>query len=197
MYYYNESNDSKRNKLRNEYENEEKYFEYVKEYKKDKKDNNDDNDNKDKKDICPTILKCGNVGSSVVIPAGSTAANTFTLASLNLNLHKLCNPVAKLEFTSNFAIGAFVGTIRVQIFKQCGLLPAVAVGPAFLFTLPAPGITAANPFTFFVCDEDFCIDKCCVYTAVATPVGTTAGTLTVNNATISAIATCAHNNCCN
>ncbi len=182
MYYFNENNDAKRNMLRKEYDYEENYSEYEKE---------------DKKVICPTIIKCGNVGSSVVIPAGSTAVNTFALASLNLNLHKLCNPVAKLEFTSNFAIGAFVGTIGVQIFKQCGVLPAVAVGPVFIFTLPAPGITASNPFTFFVCDEDFCIDKCCIYTAVATPVGTTAGTLTINNATISAIATCAHNNCCN
>jgi len=128
MYYINDY-DAKKGKLRKEYDLQENYGEYYKEEKKEQK-------NKD--DICPTIIKCGNVGSSVVIPAGATTTTSFTLASLNLNLHKLCNPVAKLEFTSNFAIGAFVGGISVQIFKQCGLLPAVSVGPAFLFTLPAP-----------------------------------------------------------
>lgn len=159
---------------------------------------NDDCDNckKDKK-ICPTIIKCS-CPSATTIPAATVAGTTFTVSSLALNTSCLCDPCVKLEFASNLvAPVAFTGTINFQVFKFCrGQSTPIPVGPAWTFNLVA--LLSSETFSFFVCDCDFsCYDDCCSYTVVATVTSAvTVGTLSINNATLGAIATCSANKCC-
>jgi hypothetical protein len=150
---------------------------------------------KEKKDPCPTIIKCGMPGA-VTVPTGATVGTTFTPTSLTLNTSCLCNPCAKIEFTSNVITTGFIGSIRFQIFKQClNQFSPVPVGPAFTFSR-AVAITDSDTFTFFICDCDSCFNDCCTYTVVVTVAAVTTGTLAINNATLGAIATCQPCGCC-
>ena len=156
----------------------------------------DDHDNcRKEKDNCPTIIKCS-CPSSTTIPVITTAGAAFPLTSLTVNTSGLCNPCTKLEVASNLvAPVAFTGTINFQVTKLCrGQNAPIPVGPAWTFSGVA--LVSAQTFSFFVCDCDSCFDDCCVYTLTATAATTTIGTLSINNASLGAITTCAHNKCC-
>lgn len=143
-----------------------------------------------KKEVCPTVIKCG-CPSATTIPAAAVAGTTFTVSSTTVNTSCLDNPCIKLEFASNLvAAVAFTGTINFQVFKICrGQLTPVPVGPAWTFSETA--LLFSQTFSFFVCDCDSCFDDCCTYTVVATVTSAvTVGTLSINNATLGAIATC-------
>ena len=143
---------------------------------------------------CPTIVKCG-CPSSVTLPPATIVGTQFTLASLTLDTSCICDPSIRLDFTSNFvATVAFTGTLNIQVFKQCkGDLVARPIGPVWNYNLVA--LLQSTTFSFFVCDSDSCDNECCTYTVVATVALLTVGTLSINNATLSAIATC--KNSCN
>lgn len=153
-----------------------------------RKDDYDDH-KKEKKD-CKTIIKCG-CPSSTTLPIVA-AGSTFTLASLSLNTSRLKDPCIKLEFASNLVASVgFVGALSIQIFKQCGnQLTPVPIGPSWAAVGLA--VSSATTFSFFICDCDSsCFNDCCTYTAVATvTTAISAGTLSINNATLGAIATC-------
>ena len=161
-----------------------------------KKDYRRDYEREEKEEKCPTIIKCG-CPSSTSIAAGTTAGNTFTLASLTLDTSCLCDPSIKLEFASNMIVpaGLTTGAINIQIFKQCrNQITAVPVGPVWTFIPAAPG--SAETFSFFIWDSDSCFSDCCTYTAVArVTVAIGGAALAINNSTIGAIATCKSNEC--
>lgn len=155
----------------------------------------DDHDNcRKEKDHCPTIVKCS-CPSSTTIPVITTAGAAFPLTSLTLNTTGLCNPCTKIEFASNLVTpSAFTGTVNFQVSKLCrGQSASVPVGAAWTFSGVA--LTTSETFSFFVCDCDSCFDDCCIYTVTATAATTTIGTLSINNATLGAISTCAQNKC--
>jgi hypothetical protein len=158
---------------------------------------NDDCDPcKKEKKQSPTIIKCSSPGS-ITLPAATVLGTAFTLTSLTLNTSRLCSPCVKLEFASNLiATVAFTGSVNFQVFKQCrGQLTPVPIGPAWTFSLVA--LLSSQTFSFFVCDCDCdsCFDECCTYTVVATVTSAvTVGTLSINNATLGAIA--ANSGCC-
>lgn len=143
---------------------------------------------------CQTIAKCG-CPSSVMLPPATIVGTQFTLASLTLDTSCMCDPNIRLDFTSNFVASvAFTGTLNIQVFKQCkGDLVARPIGPVWNYNLVA--LLQSTTFSFFVCDSDSCYDGCCTYTVVATVALLTVGTLSINNATLAATATC--KNSCN
>ncbi|WP_039656316.1 DUF4489 domain-containing protein [Clostridium tyrobutyricum] len=155
-----------------------------------RKDYYDDYDKHYKKEKdCQTIVKCG-FPSATTIPATAAVGDTFTLTSLNLNTAKLKDPCVKLEFASNIIAAAdSAGVFSVQVFKQCGRqVNPTPVGPAWTLG-PTPAIGAT--FSFFVCDcDDSCFDDCCTYTVVATTTVANDAAISVNNATLGAIAAC-------
>ena len=139
---------------------------------------------------CPTIIKCGCPGSAT-IPVGTAVGTTFTLTSLTLDTSCICDPSIKVDFTSNIVApeDTTAGAVTIQIFKQCKYqVSPVPVGSAYAFSTTDP---ISLSFPLFVCDSDSCDHDCCTYTAVATvttaPVG---AALSINNAALSAIATC-------
>lgn len=152
---------------------------------------------KDKRPAAPTTtVKCGALGSAI-IPLATPVGTTFTLASLTLN-NSSANSCActKIEVTSNLSTVAFTGAVSFQVFKQCrNQFTPVPVGPAFTFA-EAVLLTAADAFTFFVCDCDNCDTGCCVYSLVATVTTIIVGTLTINNATLAAITSTNPGCCC-
>jgi hypothetical protein len=151
---------------------------------------------KEEEKHCPTIVKCG-CPSSTTLPIATPVGTTFTLASLTLDTSCLCDPSIKLEFASNVVIPvAASGAVSIQIFKQCrGQVAPVPVGPAWTWS-ELVAVAKASTFSFFVCDSDSCFDDCCTYTAVATVTTVIAGgTISFNNNTLGAVATCKSNNC--
>ena len=150
---------------------------------------------KEKKEACPVIIKCSTPGA-VTIPTATIVGTAFTPTSLTLNTECLCNPCAKIEFTSNVVATAFTGSLSFQIFKQCmNQFTPVPVGPAFSYTR-AVAVTESTTFSFFICDCDSCFHDCCTYTVVVTVNAITAGVLAINNATLGAVATCQMTGCC-
>lgn len=148
-----------------------------------------------KEDLCPTIIKCSTPGA-VTIPLATIVGTTFTPTSLTLNTACLCNPCAKIEFTSNIVATAFTGSITFQVFKQCvNQFTPVPVGPAFSYSR-AVAVTDSDTFSFFICDCDSCFNDCCTYTVVVTVNVVTVGVLTINNATLGAVVSCQTNACC-
>ncbi|OOM77827.1 DUF4489 domain-containing protein [Clostridium sp. BL-8] len=150
-----------------------------------------------KKENCPTIIKCSQPGS-VTIPAATVLGTAFPLTSLTINTSCLKDPCIKLEFSSNLiATVAFTGTLNFQVFKQCrGQFTPVPIGPSSQFNLVA--LLTSQTFSFFVCDCGSCsCDDCCTYTVTATVTSAvTVGTLSINNATLGAIAACGTSSCC-
>jgi hypothetical protein len=158
----------------------------------------DNHDNcRKEKDLCPTIIKCSQAGS-VTVPPATVLGTSFPLTALTLDTSCLKNPCVKLEFASNLvAAVAFTGTINFQVFKVCrNQSTPVPVGPAYTFNLVA--LLSSQTLSFFVCDcGDFCCDECCTYTVTATITSAvTVGTLSINNATLGAIAACGSSSCC-
>jgi len=142
------------------------------------------------KKVCQTIIK-GGCPSSTTLPAATVAGTAFTVSSLTLNTSCLCDPYIRLDFASNLvAPVAFTGSVNFQVFKiSRGQFTAVPVGPAWTFNLVA--LLSSQTFSFFVFDSDSCFDECSTYTVVATVTSAvTVGTLSINNATLGAIASC-------
>jgi len=145
---------------------------------------------------CPTIIKCGCPSSTSVPILAAGGSATLTLASLTLDTSCICDPNIKLEFATNLVAGvAFVGTMSIQVFKQCkNQFNPVPVGPTW--TVGTLTALSAQTFSFFICDSDSCNNDCCTYTVVARITSAVAtGTLAINNATLGAIATCGANKC--
>lgn len=146
---------------------------------------------------CPTILKCGCPNSTTLpLIAPTDTIRTFTLSSLTLDTSCLCDPRIKIDFASNIVAPVlFTGSFSIQVFKQCrNQLTPVPVGAAWNFNLVA--LLESKTFSFFVCDSDSCENDCCTYTAVLRVTSAvTVGTLAINNATLSATATCGANQC--
>lgn len=144
---------------------------------------------------CETFVKCGFPGTTT-IPAATVVGTPFTLTSFSLDTSCICDPRIKLDFASNLITTAFTGAISIQVFKQCrNQLTPTPVGPSWTYSQEA-AVTAAETFSFFICDQDICGDgDCCTYTVVATVTVVTAGTLALNNTTLSAIVSCGENSC--
>jgi hypothetical protein len=139
------------------------------------------------KKTCETIIKCG-CPRSTTLPL-VTVSSDFTVASVTLDTSKLRNPCVKLEFASNLVtVAAITGTLSFQVYKQCeNQLNPIPIGPSWIYEPVAVG---SDTFSFFTCDCDCSCDKgCCTYSVVVTTT-VTAGTISVNNATLGAIATC-------
>lgn len=150
----------------------------------------------EEKEYCPTIIKCGCPGA-VTIPTTAEVGNTFTIASLTLDNSCLCDPITRLEFTSNVIAseGTEVGAFNIQVFKQYrNQVNAIPVGPSWSYsTTTGP---SSQTFSFFICDSDSCYNECCTYTVVATVVTVPGGAaININNATLGAITTCKSNAC--
>ena len=142
---------------------------------------------------CETFIKCG-CPNSTTIPAGTANTVNTTLATFNLDTSCICDPKVKLDFTSNYVAAGAV-SIRLQIFRQCkNQLTPVAIGSSWNLTVTG---AITETFSFFICDQDGCIDRdCCTYTVVAIPnTATTVSVISFNNATLAATVTCGENSC--
>ena len=150
--------------------------------------------------ICPTIIKCG-CPSSVTLPAilatDLLQSRTFNVGTVTVDTSCLCNPVTKLEFSSNIVTAvALVITLNFQVFKLCrGQINPIPVGPAWTYSR-AVGVIEANTFSFDVCDCNSCFDDCCTYTVVATVIVALAVGTSISNGTLIATTTCSQGNCC-
>jgi hypothetical protein len=145
------------------------------------------------------ILECGSPNSTL-LPGESINAitTTATVASVNLNASCLCNPCIRFEFASNIIIPTTTAnaTLTFQVFKYCSnQVQPIPVGTQWTFlTSVAPTGTTSDMFTFFVCDCNTCSDECCTYTVQVTATVLATGgdgattTITINNATLSALA---------
>lgn len=147
----------------------------------------------EREEKCPTIVKCGCPSSTPINRADKET--TFIVASLTLDTSCICDPSIKLEFASNIVISNNEGgdekvSLNFRVFKQCKHQEnKVPVGGVWNFLTGEDDISTT--FSFFVCDTDSCFDDCCTYTVVATVADKLHhGTLSVNNATLGAVASC-------
>jgi hypothetical protein len=116
------------------------------------------------------ISKCGESGQ-LIIPDDTPPGNTFIATTITIDTTKIRNPCIKLEFSSNVITIVFIGTINFQIYRSCNNQQPIPIGSPFIYSQSVALPTAATTFSFFICDCDECINQCCVYTVVATPVG--------------------------
>ena len=155
---------------------------------------------KRKEEGTPVLLKC-KTGFPVTIPSTLPTPTSFTLNTLTLRTEKFCNPCIKFEFASNIITTDAEVTLEFQIFKQCKKqLTPTAIGPVWIFSRPA-ATTAADAFSFIVCDceceDDSCFDECCTYTVVVTVTEDgAAGTTVINIPTFSLLLVENENNKC-
>ncbi|WP_291651261.1 DUF4489 domain-containing protein [Clostridium sp.] len=115
---------------------------------------------------CNPIIKCS-CPRSVIIPEDTEANTIFAITSIEVDTYGLCNPRAKLNFTSNIVFRNFFGNLSIRVFKQCrNQLTRVPVGSEWTIILgrEVAGITGARVISFFVCDQDLCEEDCCFYT---------------------------------
>lgn len=134
------------------------------------------------------LMKCSTVGT-VAIPADTEVGTTFNLANLNVDVGRYKKPCLRLTVYSNILTSAATVTLNFQVFRQCkNQYTPTPVGAGWTFSRVAATIDEANSFEFAVCDCDNCDCGCCNYSVVATVAGTaaTAGTTTINNATLMA-----------
>lgn len=127
-----------------------------------------------------------------IVPIGSLGATSFTIANLKINNNYDCKPVVNLKFTSNIIYTGFAGIFIIKVYRQCNNeLTQIPVTSDYILSLgvyPETTISGANDFSFMACDVDSCNKKCCNYIVTATVISpSTAGVLTINNATLSAI----------
>ena len=162
---------------------------------------------REEEDKCPTIIKCSGP-SSTPIPAitlseGITGDVELPLASLTLDTSCICDPIVKLDFSTNYVVPIGVlllGSITLRVYKQCkGQATRVPIGTAWALSGGLAGIEVfeASISSFSTCDTDTCGDECCTYTVVATvnAIASLALGAAFNNSTLSAVATC--KNSCN
>lgn len=148
------------------------------------------------------VIKCG-APRSATIPVTAAALTTFNVGSLSLNTTGLRDANIKFEFASNISADVdFVGTLSFQIMKTCpNQINPMPVGPAWIYTHSPIGRVISNTFSFFLCDCDSCFNDCCIYTVVVTKLSAasapgTAGTVSINNATLRAEAFSGDTRCC-
>ena len=84
----------------------------------------DDYENSNKSsDSCGQILKCGTPGGAISIASGTLSGTTFIADTLTLNTSCLCDPCAKLEFSSTLAYSSPTTidstVVNFQVFKLC------------------------------------------------------------------------------
>lgn len=150
--------------------------------------------------ICPTIIKCG-CPSSVTLPTilvtDLLQSRTFNVGSVTVDTSCLCNPITKLEFSSNIVTAvALPITLNFQVFKLCRCQTnPIPVGPVWTYSRLV-GVIEANTFSFDVCDCNSCFDDCCTYTVVVTVIGALAVGTSITNGTLIATSTCSTGNCC-
>ena len=150
-------------------------------------------ENRIEEEKCPIIIKYGCPNSSQIITTFAEFTSTATIAAVTVDKSCLCDPITKLEFTTNISTVAegFAGTVSFRVFRQCkNEFVPVAVGPTWSRVITTAGTMIVS---FFVCDSDLCENDCCTYTVVATAtaaVATSAGIVSFINATLGAIATC-------
>ena len=155
-----------------------------------------------REDKCPTIIKCS-CPNSTPIPAitlseGITGDVELPLAALTLDTSCICDPVIKLDFSTNYVVPVGVnilGSITLRVYKQCkNQANRVQVGTSWALSGGLAGIQAfeASIASFSVCDSDDCKEGCCTYTVVATvnAIASIAIGASFNNSTLSAVATC-------
>lgn len=144
-------------------------------------------------DRSPVILKCG-APNSAFFPGAPVNAitTTTTISPVKLDTSCLCNPCIRFEFASNIVVPATTANANLtfQIFKICtGEFQPIPVGPQWTFLT---SVTTSDKFTFFVCDCNTCSDECCTYTVQVTAtildIEGDGGGVTINSATLSALA---------
>ena len=129
-------------------------------------------------------IKCRTYGATT-IPTDTEVGTVFPLVNVNVDNKGYKKPCVKVEFLSNILTDAAVATLNIQVLRQCdGQLTPVPASGIWTFSRTV-ATTEANTFGFAFCDCDNCNCGCCNYSVVATVVGAdTAGTVTVNNATL-------------
>lgn len=142
------------------------------------------------KEISQIFSKCGSFGS-ITMNEGTTTASTISVVTINTSC--LCNPSIKLEFTSNIIIPETVASVSInfQVFALCNnQFQPIPIGPIWNFSESAE-VASADTFKFFLCHCDSCFNDCCTYTVVVdgtvTSVVEEIGSVTINNAMLSAI----------
>ena len=155
---------------------------------------------------CPTIIKCSGPSSTPipVLTLGEGISNVeLPLASLTLDTSCICDPIVKLDFSTNYVVPVRVslvgGSIVLRVFKQCkNQATRVPIGSAWAISGGIAGIEIfeASIASFSTCDTDSCQDGCCTYTVVATvnAIADVAIGAAFNNLTLTAVVTC-KNNC--
>lgn len=157
---------------------------------------------KKEEDKCQTIIKCSSPNSTpipaITLSEGITGDVELPLASLTLDTSCICDPVIKLDFSTNYIVPIGVnllGSITLRVYKQCkNQATRVPIGTAWAVSGGILGLEAfeASTVSFSTCDSDFCGDECCTYTVVATvnAIASLALGASFNNSTLSAVATC-------
>ena len=161
-----------------------------------------DKDDDKKEDECPTIIKCSGPSSTPipVLTLGEGISNVeLPLASITLDTSCICDPIVKLDFSTNYVVPISVslvgGSIVLRVYKQCrGQATRVPIGTAWAISGGILGIEVfeAAIASFTTCDTDSCRDECCTYTVVATvnAIADVALGAAFNNSTLSAVVTC-------
>lgn len=155
-----------------------------------------------------TLVKVGTpVSSSITIPESGIPTGT-TIASLAINTSCFCHPIIRIDFTCNIIIPVLQPnvTLTFQIFRRYNnQTQLIAIGPPWVFakhpsftleTIESDktdkfiNLSTKDIICFFVSDPSFDSSRHCgaTYTAVVTPnVNRFCSTVTINNATLSAI----------
>ncbi len=125
------------------------------------------------------------------ITAGTSAGTSFRIASLVIDSSYGRQLKIRFNFSANLITAAFLGTVNIQIFKQCSeqIVP-IPVGPVWNYTSLFVG-SEAIAFSFKACDE-LCDDCCTYYVAVTIASATVQGSISVNNANLSALVSVEH-----
>lgn len=159
-------------------------------------------DYKKEEEKCPTIIKCSGPSSTPipVLTLGEGISNVeLPLASITLDTSCICDPIVKLDFSTNYVVPISVsligGSIVLRVFKQCkNQANRIQVGTSWAISGGLAGIEIfeASIASFSTCDSDFCGDECCTYTVVATvnAIADVALGAAFNNSTLSAVVTC-------
>ena len=134
-----------------------------------------------------TELKCG-TPTQLTISNATIFGHTKDLTTITLDTKGLEKPAIKLDFTANIIGTALLASLEFQIFKLCkGEFNPIPVGAPWTYSRVAE-ISEADAFSFYVCDCNSSCDDYCTYTVrVSTSSVKTVGTISINNATLSAL----------
>lgn len=165
------------------------------------KDQDDSNDSRHPESNL-TLVKVGNpISSSIPIPTTDNPS-AVTVASLAINTSCFSHPIIRIDFTGNIIIPATLPdvTLTFQVFRRFkNQIQLIAVGPPWVFarqltfttddTDESVTLATKDIISFFISDPGFESSHCgATYTVVVTPsISRIPGTVTINNATLSAI----------